>query len=911
MKRLILLLSGIAMTSWMFAGIPVALTLHKTTKVVKPDGAISSNEPWTSTWIPMYAKKTSNTVDEMSAQFQMAYNDTYLWVLAQQKGNATLDTGAVAIPNSWERDDFEIFIAMDTTAYAHLGKYGEYNFQFRQQRSSHNNFPWAFDDSKSAATNNRASFRVGQIDAGDGSFTQEWQIPWKALTDCMTDSGKFDGSFIKFEIQAADNTTGAAGGRNDQTFWRDNSDNEYQDSRTFSIINLADQVNIQQPVTQKPALTLHKTTQVCTPDGVAKTDGSEPWSSTWIPMNAKKTANTVDEMSSQFQLAYNDMYLWVLAQQKGNSTMDTGVIEIPNSWDRDCFEVFVSMDTTSWGYGGRYGEANNQFRMERATKYPWGFDDSHYIGRDNASFKIGQVDAGDGSFVQEWQIPWKGLLAPMADSGNFDGQYIKFEIQSADNTTGAAGGRNDQIFWLNNSDNEYQDSRTHSLVMLADKVLPVSNALSFPPINGNNRVVYGSGPVTLNATHSGGLPITYTSSNSSIASINGNLLTIVGIGTVTITASSSANNTYPAYKLSQTLTVYKANVATPALILNKTSKNCIPDGIVTVGSEPWTSTWIPMTAKKTANTVDEMSAQFQLAYNDTYLWVLAQQKGNSTIDTGAVALPNSWERDDFEVFVAMDTTAYSHKGMYGDYNFQFRQQRSTDNNFPWAFDDSQSAATNNRETFRVGQIDAGDGSFVQEWQIPWKALTDCMTDSGKFDGRFIRFEIQAADNTTGAAGGRNDQIFWRNSSDNEYQDSRTLSIIQLAQPVGNSSSVYDDLKNARDSIRMLQSQLNQCQDGVVNVVVLDMQTVTAVVNFSGLDVQVKMYPNPATQEVTIECSSVIYKYEIYSIVGNLIGLNTVNANTANLQINGYQVGTYIMKIYTPDGVIRNKLIIKK
>jgi hypothetical protein len=72
-----------------------------------------------------------------------------------------------------------------------------------------------------------------------------------------------------------------------------------------------------------------------------------------------------------------------------------------------------------------------------------------------------------------------------------------------------------------------------------------------------------------------------------------------------------------------------------------------------------------------------------------------------------------------------------------------------------------------------------------------------------------------------------------------------------------------------------------------------------------------MYPNPATQEVTIECSSVIYKYEIYSIVGNLIGLNTVNANTANLQINGYQVGTYIMKIYTPDGVIRNKLIIKK
>jgi hypothetical protein len=177
----------------------------------------------------------------MSANFQLAYNDTYLWILAKQTGNATTDTGVVAIPNSWERDDFETFVAMDTTAYAYAGKYGEANFQFRQQRSADNNFPWAFDDHNSAAANSK-DFKVGQVDAGDGSFVQEWQIPWASLTAVMVDSGKFDGSNILFEIQAADNTTGAAGGRNDQTFWKNNSDNEYQDSRTLSWVMLAEKV---------------------------------------------------------------------------------------------------------------------------------------------------------------------------------------------------------------------------------------------------------------------------------------------------------------------------------------------------------------------------------------------------------------------------------------------------------------------------------------------------------------------------------------------------------------------------------------------------------------------------------------------------------------------------------------------
>jgi hypothetical protein len=228
-------------------------------------------------------------------------------------------------------------------------------------------------------------------------------------------------------------------------------------------------LNAQPYQTNAPALTLHEASSVCVPDGIANTDGTEPWTSTWIPLAVEKTTNTVHEMTAQFQIAYGEEFLWVIAQQKGNSQMDTGAVAIPNSWERDDFEVFVSIDTTSYSRKGVYKNVNSQFRLERATVYPWGFDDCHSIGKNNPTFKIGQVDAGDGSFIQEWQMPWRGFMDAVKDtSGKLDGFYIKFEIQAADNTTGRAGGRTDQRFWINNSDNEYQDTRTLSVIYLAE-----------------------------------------------------------------------------------------------------------------------------------------------------------------------------------------------------------------------------------------------------------------------------------------------------------------------------------------------------------------------------------------------------------------------------------------------------------
>lgn len=70
---------------------------------------------------------------------------------------------------------------------------------------------------------------------------------------------------------------------------------------------------------------------------------------------------------------------------------------------------------------------------------------------------------------------------------------------------------------------------------------------------------FGDAPFALTATVSSGLPVSYASSNSAVATISGNTLTIVGAGNTTITASRPGDATYTAAtSVSQTQTVNRA-----------------------------------------------------------------------------------------------------------------------------------------------------------------------------------------------------------------------------------------------------------------------------------------------------------------------------------------------------------------
>ena len=77
--------------------------------------------------------------------------------------------------------------------------------------------------------------------------------------------------------------------------------------------------------------------------------------------------------------------------------------------------------------------------------------------------------------------------------------------------------------------------------------------IAFEPLGA---VAYGDSPLVLSALASSGLAVSYTSSNTAVATVADNVMTIVGAGTTTITASQAGNSSYaPAAPAMQDLTV--------------------------------------------------------------------------------------------------------------------------------------------------------------------------------------------------------------------------------------------------------------------------------------------------------------------------------------------------------------------
>jgi hypothetical protein len=87
-------------------------------------------------------------------------------------------------------------------------------------------------------------------------------------------------------------------------------------------------------------------------------------------------------------------------------------------------------------------------------------------------------------------------------------------------------------------------------------VTRADQTITFAPLPAKT---YGDLSFDLGATASSGLAISYTSSNSAVATISGSTVTIVGAGSATITASQGGNDVYnPAPAIARTVTVSKA-----------------------------------------------------------------------------------------------------------------------------------------------------------------------------------------------------------------------------------------------------------------------------------------------------------------------------------------------------------------
>jgi len=84
----------------------------------------------------------------------------------------------------------------------------------------------------------------------------------------------------------------------------------------------------------------------------------------------------------------------------------------------------------------------------------------------------------------------------------------------------------------------------------------IIQTISFPALP---QITYGDPPVNLSATASSGLPVTFTSSNTTVATFNGNILSANSTGTAEITALQPGDGTFAPARYIRILTVNKAD----------------------------------------------------------------------------------------------------------------------------------------------------------------------------------------------------------------------------------------------------------------------------------------------------------------------------------------------------------------
>lgn len=99
-------------------------------------------------------------------------------------------------------------------------------------------------------------------------------------------------------------------------------------------------------------------------------------------------------------------------------------------------------------------------------------------------------------------------------------------------------------------------------------IVPADQTINFPAITPPH---YGDAPLTLSATATSGLTVTFSSSTTAVCTVSGTTLTIVAAGSCTVTADQAGNSNYNAApSVPQTFSVLKATATLDLSDLNYT-----------------------------------------------------------------------------------------------------------------------------------------------------------------------------------------------------------------------------------------------------------------------------------------------------------------------------------------------------
>ncbi len=76
------------------------------------------------------------------------------------------------------------------------------------------------------------------------------------------------------------------------------------------------------------------------------------------------------------------------------------------------------------------------------------------------------------------------------------------------------------------------------------------------------------------------------------------------------------------------------------------------------------------------------------------------------------------------------------------------------------------------------------------------------------------------------------------------------------------------------------------------------------------DNNLAIFPNPASDKITIKSSSEIKQVEIYNQVGQIVQQIKTNDNVSTLDVSEFEPRIYFIKVFSHDNIITQKLVIE-
>jgi hypothetical protein len=247
-------------------------------------------------------------------------------------------------------------------------------------------------------------------------------------------------------------------GDGNQTVTFSASENTNFGSRTAVVTISAEGVHdqiisvIQLSLPGRPDLIVKRSNTAPKVDGII--DANDPWSTQWIPMSTPCWRNTTSAMNAKFQILAGDdaFYIGVIIEDTTRYTYNSVLL---NSYDKDCSEIFISMDTIPSNINV-LGTAGNWLLRTHRDGEPLVESNNIAALLTDPKFSV-TSKTSDKEYTQEIILPYSTLIEGMANE--WDKKNFRLDIAASDNTTGNSDGRTQQQFWNSGTDEQWRNTQ--------------------------------------------------------------------------------------------------------------------------------------------------------------------------------------------------------------------------------------------------------------------------------------------------------------------------------------------------------------------------------------------------------------------------------------------------------------------